>query len=101
MKSPCQMANSGKANRSGVPDPQTREESVRYLTYGLFVYYESMKRKLKIKPIYECRCVFNLVDDIDQRYQTFQADSDKYPTVWVCMCTRKCMTSYDITDKNT
>jgi hypothetical protein len=22
----------------------------------LFVYYESMKRKLKIKPIYECRC---------------------------------------------
>ncbi len=23
---------------------------------GLFVYYESMKRKLKIKPIYECRC---------------------------------------------
>ncbi len=25
--------------------------------YGtLFVYYESMKRKLKIKPVYECRC---------------------------------------------
>jgi hypothetical protein len=22
----------------------------------LFVFYESMKRKLKIKPIYECRC---------------------------------------------
>jgi hypothetical protein len=22
----------------------------------LFVYYESIKRKLKIKPIYECRC---------------------------------------------
>jgi hypothetical protein len=22
----------------------------------LVVYYESMKRKLKIKPIYECRC---------------------------------------------
>jgi hypothetical protein len=22
----------------------------------IFVYYESMKRKLKIKPIYECRC---------------------------------------------
>jgi hypothetical protein len=21
-----------------------------------FVYYESMKRKLEIKPIYECRC---------------------------------------------
>ena len=23
---------------------------------AFFVYYESMKRKLKIKPIYECRC---------------------------------------------
>jgi hypothetical protein len=23
---------------------------------SFFVYYESMKRKLKIKPIYECRC---------------------------------------------
>ena len=23
---------------------------------GLFVYYESIKRELKIKPIYECRC---------------------------------------------
>jgi hypothetical protein len=22
----------------------------------ILVYYESMKRKLKIKPIYECRC---------------------------------------------
>jgi hypothetical protein len=22
----------------------------------VFVYYESMKRELKIKPIYECRC---------------------------------------------
>ncbi len=22
----------------------------------LFVYYESMKQKLKTKPIYECRC---------------------------------------------
>jgi hypothetical protein len=24
--------------------------------FFLFVYYESMKRNLKIKPIYECRC---------------------------------------------
>ena len=24
--------------------------------FVFFVYYESMKRKLKIKPIYECRC---------------------------------------------
>jgi hypothetical protein len=63
-----------------VPDPQEQEESVRYLTYG---------------------CVFRLVDDMDQRYQTFQAAPDKYPTVWVCMCTRKCMVSYDIKDKNT
>ena len=30
-----------------------REESVGL---SAFVYYESMKRKLKIKPIYECRC---------------------------------------------
>jgi hypothetical protein len=32
----------------------------RHVTHHLgpvyFVYYESMKRKLKIKPIYECRC---------------------------------------------
>ncbi len=63
-----------------VPDPQAHEESVRYLTYG---------------------CVFRLVVDMDQRYQTFQATPDKYPTVWVCMCTRKCMLSYDIKDKNT
>ena len=27
-----------------------------------FVYYESIKRELKIKPIYECRC--------DERLQT-------------------------------
>ena len=26
---------------------------------------------------------------------------DIYPTVWVCMCTKKCMGFYDITDKNT
>ncbi len=24
--------------------------------FCFFVYYESMKRKLKIKPMYECRC---------------------------------------------
>ncbi len=62
------------------PDPQANEDSVRYLTYG---------------------CVFRLVDVMDQRYQTFQADPGKYPTVWVCMSTRKCMTCYDITDNNT
>jgi hypothetical protein len=50
------------------PDPQAHEDTVRYLTYG---------------------CVFSLVDGVDKRYQTFQADPGKYPTVWVCMCTRK------------
>jgi hypothetical protein len=24
--------------------------------FSPFVYYESMKRKIKIKPMYECRC---------------------------------------------
>jgi hypothetical protein len=24
--------------------------------HSVFVYYESMKRKLKIKPMYECQC---------------------------------------------
>ncbi len=32
---------------------------------------------------------------------TSQGDPDKYPTVWVCMYTRKCMVCYNITDKNT
>jgi hypothetical protein len=45
--------------------------------------------------------VFRLADDMDRRHQTFQGTPDKYPTVCVCMCTRKCMTCYDITDKNT
>jgi hypothetical protein len=29
---------------------------VRISPHFVFVYYESMKRILKIKPIYECRC---------------------------------------------
>ena len=62
------------------PDPQAHEDVVRYLTYG---------------------CAFRLVDGLDKRYQTFQTAPGKYPTVWVCMCTRKCMASYDITDNNT
>jgi hypothetical protein len=52
-------------------DPQLHEESVRYLRYG---------------------CVFRLVDVMDKRYQTFQDDPDTYPTVWVRMCARKCVT---------
>jgi hypothetical protein len=42
----------------------SRTHSVaRYLQLRncVFVYYESMKRKLKIKPIYECRCNRNLL----------------------------------------
>ena len=62
------------------PDPQAHEDSVRYLTYG---------------------CVFRLVDDMDKRYQTFQAAPSTYPTVWICMCSRKCMACYDITENNT
>jgi hypothetical protein len=36
----------------------TRKErgGVRNTNQKLFVYYESIKRELKIKPIYECRC---------------------------------------------
>ncbi len=30
--------------------------SVKCVTLSLVVYYESIKRELKIKPIYECRC---------------------------------------------
>jgi hypothetical protein len=62
------------------PDPQAHEDSVRYLTYG---------------------CVFRLVDGTDKRYQTFQTDPSTYPTVWICMCSRKCMACYDITENNT
>ena len=32
----------------------------------MVVYYESIKRELKIKPIYECRC--------DERLQTIKTD---------------------------
>jgi hypothetical protein len=32
-----------------------------------FVYYESMKRKLKIKPIYECRCNDRLQSEVQCR----------------------------------
>jgi hypothetical protein len=34
--------------------PQTRADGEHNII--IIVYYESMKRKLKIKPIYECRC---------------------------------------------
>ena len=40
-----------------VPLRQISEEKRRGKELGDFgFYYESMKRKLKIKPIYECRC---------------------------------------------
>ena len=35
---------------------ETKAEDTRHNALGGVVYYESMKRKLKIKPIYECRC---------------------------------------------
>ena len=62
------------------PDPREHEDKVRYLTYG---------------------CAFRLVDGTDKQHQTFHADPDTLPTVWVCMCSRKCMACYDISDKNT
>ena len=62
------------------PDPQGHEDTVRYLTYG---------------------CAFRLVDGVDKKFQTYHAAPDTHPTIWVCMCSRKCMACYDISDKNT
>jgi hypothetical protein len=62
------------------PDPQGHEDAVRYLTYG---------------------CAFRLVDGVDKKFQTYHAAPDTHPTIWVCMCSRKCMACYDISDKNT
>lgn len=62
------------------PDPREHEDKVRYLTYG---------------------CAFRLVDGTDKQHQSFHAAPDTLPTVWVCMCSRKCMACYDISDKNT
>jgi hypothetical protein len=44
------------------------------------VYYESMKRKIKIKPIYECRC--------NERLQTkrFTRHKDEVNKREVCEC---------------
>ena len=30
--------------------------SVKVCVYKKYLYYESIKRELKIKPMYECRC---------------------------------------------
>ncbi len=57
------------------PDPRDHEDKVRYLTYG---------------------CAFRLVDDTDKQQQTFHVVPDTLPTVWVCMCSRKCMTCYEV-----
>jgi len=62
------------------PDHQGHEDTVRYLTFGFS---------------------FRLVDGTNKQYQTFHTTPYTYPTVWVCMCTRKCMVYYDISDKNT
>ena len=37
-------------------------ERIHFVGFLKFVYYESIKRELKIRPIYECRC--------DERLQT-------------------------------
>ena len=86
----CPLCNSGKFPNGKVwetnhkwlaaPDPREHEDKVRYLTYG---------------------CAFRLVDGTDKHQQTFHEAPDTLPTVWVCMCSRKCMACYDISDKNT
>jgi hypothetical protein len=34
--------------------------------WWLFVYYESIKRELKIRPIYECRCDERLKSNVEE-----------------------------------
>ena len=46
----------GRVSRTHPP------ELINYRPNSLFVYYESIKRELKRRPIYECRC--------DERLQT-------------------------------
>jgi hypothetical protein len=45
------------------------EESQRFPIQGVrrfLVYYESIKRELKIKPIYECRCDERLKTKVEE-----------------------------------
>jgi hypothetical protein len=42
---------------------------------GEFVYYESMKRELKTRPIYECRC--------DERLKTKAEESTRLAYTWL------------------
>ena len=42
---------------------------LRFFHWIFFVYYESIKRELKIKPIYECRC--------DERLKTKAEESTR------------------------
>ncbi len=39
-----------------VASPVDSFTRLEYIFFCKVVYYESMKRKVKIKPIYECRC---------------------------------------------
>ena len=50
-------------NLSGDAEVAGTEDVLNYLN-SQFVYYESMKRKLKIKPIYECLSVGVMEDYI-------------------------------------
>jgi hypothetical protein len=51
------MCHRGGWDGDGVCSQNRKHRQKLYLVE---VYYESMKRKLKIKPIYECRCVERL-----------------------------------------
>ncbi len=56
-----------------------------------FVYYESIKRELKIKPIYECRC--------DERhlvlvyYESIKRDLKTRP-IYECRCDERLKDQY-------
>ena len=40
-------------------------DTLRYINLsGSLVYYESIKRELKIKPIYECRCGLSVMSGL-------------------------------------
>ncbi len=45
-----------------VASPVDSFTRLEYIFFFKVVYYESMKRKVKIKPIYECRCNGRLLE---------------------------------------
>jgi hypothetical protein len=54
-------------HRSGGSQKHTGQVSCEFI--GLFVYYESIKRELKIRPLQECRC--------DERLKTKAEESTR------------------------